>query len=558
MTDIKLNDEQRAAVTTTAADAVVIAGPGSGKTRVLVARVLELIRRGAAPESIVIITYTNAAADEIRARLNIEKPDMPFGYCGTLHGYALRLLERYGGQIRWFTTNIVVMDEERAEAAFEEYAKALGFKGTKAALETSRRSLMDRAGLPQFVGVKPQGADLVVASWFANMLTTGAFDFDGILYWGVGLLRSTRRIQNVPSHPVNLLVDEAQDMANIDALFYAALPCISRFVVGDPDQAIFGFRGGNPSHVIGYANSPEWATFKLEGNYRCGSDICEVANILIRHSAKRVPKLSISRTGFYGSVETCYVPSAAHEQKVLAENIRNQDPNQCAVLLRTNALVDDYAKALESYSIPIARRKERERPKDWRLCKAALTALANPENDAVMLWLIGLAYDSDAAKRARLAAAQARQGVNAVCVRLPAGVTPKTAPDHLAWLHVGPESIALAREALDRSATIADALLLLAQEERVSVTTGEGVTVCTMHSAKGQEWETVYLPAFEQAIIPGRWKDVDIEEERRLVFVAVTRAKWRLILSGANERKPNQWATVAPAERSQFIGEMAS
>jgi DNA helicase-2/ATP-dependent DNA helicase PcrA len=325
---MQFNQSQQAAIETDAKNVVVISGPGSGKTRVLVARLAKLLERGVDPGKITVITYTNAAADEIQQRLvqsadlrrqdAIKKcderayekaeadKDSKLGYCGTLHGWCMKFLRRHAEQVG-FAAAITVLDEEQSEALLEQTAAKLRYKGPKGELARCVRAIHE---LPS----SKSPARFVALDYYNAMLGNGMVDFDGILYWTLAAL-----CKGVAEDPVHLLVDEMQDCSRADHMIFNRMAADSRFYLADPDQSIFGFRGGDGRLVDVLARMPRFSVLTLAENYRCAEEICAAANKLIAHNPGRRPKETVSQTGSEG--ELCMwtnLPSPAHEQAVIA------------------------------------------------------------------------------------------------------------------------------------------------------------------------------------------------------------------------------------------------
>lgn len=244
-----LNAEQRAAVESDAPFRLVVAGPGSGKTRTLVAAI-ERECREHGQQGIVAITYTVAAATELEERLkSADWKDLPrarpndlnLGFCGTLHAFCLKLAREHGylGNAQWG-----VLDDEQREGMVEDVMADLGVKTTVAKV----LPLLDK-----FQGAFARTPTEIAVNEYRNrILSAGLLDFEAMLKAGAHIARRLGDRNRWPYRA--LFVDEAQDATAADWDCYDAFPCERKFVVGDPDQAIFGFRGGAVRELFIRAN----------------------------------------------------------------------------------------------------------------------------------------------------------------------------------------------------------------------------------------------------------------------------------------------------------------
>lgn len=548
-----LNEIQLAAVRSRHAINLVLAGPGSGKTRTIVERIIHLIGRGTKPAEIVAITYTNAAAREIEDRVQkalVGKPEL--GFIGTLHGFMLKLLNEQT-QDRDFPIRapFTVMDEDATEELLHEVIRRQRFKGSLA-----EAASFCAQGPPLPAG-HYSAAQRVASEYHGAMQGANMLDFDAILYYGLKLVQV---LGNLPYK--HLLVDEFQDSADEDAAIYRALKIPNKLYCGDPDQAIFGFRGGRVDNIIHLEDTTGVESFRLEYNYRSGGDICATAQKLIEHNEKRVKKRTISMTGTTGSVELFVFQHHLEEIVGVAGMVNRlwvQGERSIAVLCRTNYLVDQFGEAMRAAGLPIATKQRPTIPEDWKTAKLLLAVLANPECDHAMLRYLKARYGEQFALEAKNTALADYTTVNQAKMHWE---TPTNLIDVLERIQsegILPDSRARIFETSSKlpvEANVNDLILALSREELSQKEEGLGITLTTCHAAKGREWDNVFLPAFEQGIIPNANRDTDLEEERRLAYVAITRARHRLAITHAHQRM-GQWDQGAkPATPSQFLYEM--
>lgn len=593
-----LTEQQRAVVDSTASKILVVAGPGSGKTHTMVARIGRLLERGQDPAGIVCITFTNAGAKELEKRLvgltpigecsasptgshvNISKGylrecqfchqqvvDNPprLGYLGTLHGFALRELQRHGSSLG-YQDRITVLDEKQAEELLLEVAKRSGYKGTLPKLETTLRDWVQ--------GNRPKTpAEIVVAQFFRELRVNSAVTFETILVDFLQLLELEHQNAETGCRPAgsaglsweHLIVDEYQDSGSLDARIYAAMTVANRCFVGDPDQAIYGFRGASVRHIMELAREPGLELHTLELNFRCAPLICSAANRLIGHNQDRLQKLTLS-PGDDISGKVLLRPANGiddEERTRILDNVRKLLADgvpamEMAILCRYNSTVGEFAQAAEAMGLPVRKKAEQKLPVDWGLTRAAVELLNAPYNSMVARTFAKMKWGAEkSAAMQREADLHQHPMIDHVPVSVPVlfGKGLDELLTGLSRLGISRESLDLVRERWEEMTTPTLPALSLAMAQKPEHhEMGEGVTITTIHGAKGREWGTVYVVAMEQEIMPGKR---DLEEERRIAFVAITRAKARLVLSAAvGRRQPwgnNRHAASTP---SQFFAEV--
>jgi DNA helicase-2/ATP-dependent DNA helicase PcrA len=555
-----LTISQAEAVASEAPITVLIAGPGSGKTKTLIERIIYLLSHNLAVASqMVIITFTNAAAREIEQRLKKEYGyEVQFNYSGTLHGFMLRMLRQHGALIG-FKTKLAMLDEEQQKQMLEEVAKDMKIKSPMKDIRTSL------AGGPEkFLKGKPEGlfhvgAELIAFEYYRRLMQHGVLDFDSVLQFGALLVKKLRA--NGTQLPfTHLFWDEFQDSGTADAAIFDFLEVPKKFVVGDPDQSIYGWRGGSPEYLLGLMTREGSKVIYLHENFRCDKHIASRANQLIQQNPN-IHCETRSMTGKDGGIWISRRPTAEDEQREIATSIREQpEVHECAILVRSRKLVEEFTKVLQSYGIPVVSKQYSEKPGDWRTARSLLNLFANPDNDLLAYWWIAQQKDTKFANKVKLEALSKCASINRHYLKLPE-VRVGDVAAALAQSGIGQESIDLVNKAvvqLPPDATITELSFALGDDElHEKETGGKGVTVSTIHSAKGREWDCVYLPAFEDEIIPKRTKTSSVEEERRIAFVAITRARHKLSVSFAEKRKPQYGGhRPEPTKPSPFVHEI--
>lgn len=571
---------QAEAILTDHARVLVLAGPGSGKTDTVAARVERLISSGVDPSSVVALTYTNEAARNLEDRINqalkfrhqVEGQfNVSLGFAGTLHGYGLRTLRRHGAPLGYGPT-LAVIDAEAADTLLLEKAKSLKCKASlKDLLEVKA------GGTPS--GGSFSTAQLVVLAYLSDLKEAGLIDFDSILTEFLRLLEipavcgsdpiPNSLIRAVRAESSHLFVDEVQDSASVDWAIFRALPMANKFLVGDPDQAIFGFRGGRPDLMVDFAKEEGTKLIWLEANFRCGVQICDAANRLIAHNRNRLEKGTYSADLSPATVVAYAQPNEGSEVALVVDKIRQLPPGEtAAVLSRTNAVADDFRDALRAAGLGVEEPPAPTAPPDWGLARALVELLANPFND-VLAYFYFVARDQkrgssreEATRRAqdiRREAAAAGKALNALWLGFPQDGDLDDVGRLLDRDGVCLESRALVLEivkSLPGGAGPSDLALEVARHDRKGPAKASDGHFCgSIHAAKGREWDHVFVVGFEDQSFPG--KRGELEEERRLAFVAITRARKGLTLTfSATRRASWGYRPIEQRSPSRFLEEV--
>lgn len=549
-----LNPEQLAAVQTKHPNVVVTAAPGSGKSRVIIERIKHLIRSGVDPRAITAISFTVKSGRELQERLG----PIQIGFCGNLHQLCLRLV-RHCHESLSLPQVLTVIDEQTASDILAETVQEQGYKGTSDAC----RKALERGPFNFGDSVAMAKADLVAKAYYLKLFRAGMLDFDSLLHCALHLFRNQMAQQQV-GVGTHVLVDEFQDSSVMDQCIYDVFPASNRFYVLDPRQSIYGFRGSNLKGAQALMQRSTVQCLSLTGNYRCGSEIVRVANKLIRHNGADLGNM-VSMTGTEGWVCDFALPNQQEEMKEVAQRViaaRSLAGNSIAVLLRTNWLAEQFTLGLEAYGIQVARRVQAS-VEGWTQAKKVVAFASNPENDRLALEYLRMGSGGEgAAEIGKKLAREQLCSVNQVTMKIEQGFS------GLDKLMFGARIDQFVLDGMNKlhsqlppGSGPNDLLIAMNEIEANSVTTSDGIHVGTYHSYKGLEADCVILPAMEEATMPGTRKSdtpEDAEEARRLMYVAVTRARHSLILTHSATRKP-QFGANEPLVQvpSRYIAEMS-
>ena len=627
-----LNEAQREAVLFLDGPELVIAGAGSGKTRVLTYKIVHLLARGYEPFRIMALTFTNKAAREMRERVTaLSGPRVAQRlWMGTFHSIFARILRLNADRIGYrpnFTIydsadsrsliKSIIRDMDLDEKVYKPATVAAAISRLKNALISPQQYVADNdsahrdstAGRPRF--------GQIYAAYVSRCRVAQAMDFDDLLFNTNVLLRDN---PDVLRHYRELfryiLVDEYQDtnfaQHNIVALLAGEEQRVC--VVGDDAQSIYSFRGANISNILGLKRSfPGLRMFKLEQNYRSTENIINAAGTLIEKNRNQIPKQVFSRNGEGSRVEVVRSYSDYEESALVAaaitrrKRVTGDSYDEFAVLYRTNAQSRLLEESLRRRNIPYriygglsfyARKEVKDMVAYFRLA-------INPEDDEAVRRVINVPARGigETTLRKLTAAAMGRQvplwtvisnpglfdvninrgtaaklqrfadivtALNSLSAKgVDADVLAREAIQRTGMLAVyasdrTPENIAKAEnvnevlaeavafveerreQGMGEQATMTDFMAELSLKTDSEVPDADGsadkVTLMTIHAAKGLEFGNVYVVGVEDDLLPSLMSKDDaaaIEEERRLLYVAITRAKRYCMLSYAQQRFRN-------------------
>ena len=630
---LALNPAQQAAVEHPGGPLLVLAGAGSGKTRVLTARIAYLIKsRGVAPQRIFAVTFTNKAAAEMRTRVGTLLGADPRGlWIGTFHSLSARLLRREA-PLLGFGPNFTIYDVDDQQALIRRLLEQRGHS-VKAypprALQGIISAAKNRMLLPEELGAQAESPLTRVAADVFQALgpalkQANAMDFDDLLLHPLVLFREhPERLAYWQDRFQHVLVDEFQDT---NAAQYLLVKQLARkhgnlCVVGDDDQAIYGWRGADVRHMLAFQNDfPGTTLVKLEQNYRSTQIILDTANGVIAENATRLGKTLFTAKPGGDLVVLLTAADERDEAEWLAREYARLAADDdiayegMAILYRTNAQSRPLEEALRFRGIPYrlvgaVSFYERREVKDLL---AYLRVIANPADDQAFLRVVNVprrgigdaslallvqaavtwgkpllevargaervaelrpkcdAFPGVAAlvDRLRDAAGHADPATVLEAVLVATGYEQYLAEEGAegierienvreliagaaAWAEVQDPDVAEEGSGTPVERYLTQAALVTPVDEAKNVA---GVTLTTAHMAKGLEWSVVALGGLEEGLFPLSRTITEpggVEEERRLCYVGLTRAREKLYLSWARTRYRN--GRLDLAEPSRFL-----
>lgn len=622
-----LNAGQRAAVLHGDGPALVVAGAGSGKTRVLSHRIAHLLaHRQVSPFGLLAITFTNKAAGEMRERIgSLVGPVAQRMWISTFHSACARILRShadvlgYPGTFSIYDqadsrrlTRYVVRDLDLDAKRFNERAVHAAISTLKNQLTTPPQAA-ERAESPDGGGPFNREVARVYSEYQKRLRRAGAMDFDDLLMLGVELLSAHDEVaEHYRQRFEHILVDEYQDtnLAQVRLIGLLSGPAQNVFVVGDSDQSIYAFRGADITNILEFgATFDNASTYVLDQNYRSSQSILDAANSVIRNNFGRPPKnLWTDQSGGAKPIRYRGTNEEDEAHYVCAELRRlhgdgRMDWSDAAVFYRSNAQSRVIEEELVANDVPYqiiggTRFYDRREIKD---ALAYLRAAVNPSDEVSLKRVVNLpargigdrtvAKLDDAAARGDTSLADVIERVESLGVRgtarggllqfreLMSRARARIDEGPAAVLEVALNESGYIQALHDEGTVESDGRLEHLEElagaaaefescdeflEQVSLvsdvdemTDASQVSLMTLHSAKGLEFDIVFVTGMEDGIFPHHRSMTDpyeLEEERRLAYVGITRARKQLYLTHSWSRMLHGQTSYNPPSR--FIDEI--
>jgi DNA helicase-2/ATP-dependent DNA helicase PcrA len=630
----ELNPVQRDAVSAVDGPVLIVAGAGSGKTRVLTYRAAHLIDLGVAPGSILALTFTNKAAGEMKERIAALVGEGSRAiWMGTFHSMFARML-RFEAERIGYQRSFTIYDSDDSLSLIRSIMNSFGIPGQ----QFSPQGVRSRISLAKNSMVSPKAyrekspdpmaekTALVYEEYERRLKKSNAMDFDDLLLKPLDLFAHHKDVLERYQYRFKyLLVDEYQDTNRVQYRLLREMAGLHHniCVVGDDAQSIYAFRGADIRNILDFEKDyPDCKVFRLEENYRSTQTILAAADGIIRHNLDQIPKKlwTSNASGDLITLQTCeddrdegYKVVSAVQEETLR---RKLDLKDFAVLYRTNAQSRSIEDALRRNAIPyiIVGGVAFYKRKEIKDILAYLTVIANPADTESLLRVINVPArgigDTTVGKIRALADEHRVSLLEFLPSRHLEGVIADRTLKSVRQFHallakyirlkeeisVGELARALVdelgvlqdlkeentSESLNRRENIQELVSALTefsekqpeskQEAKLEdflaevslisdLDTAEfghnAVTLMTLHAAKGLEFPVVFITGLEEGLFPLGGADSDrkeLEEERRLMYVGITRAKEKLYLSWAVSRY--RFGELSHSSRSRFLDEI--
>ncbi len=624
----ELNPRQYEFATSEDSALLGLAGPGSGKTRALIFRAAHLIKCGVHPEQLLLLTFTNKAAGEMKERLEGLLGFLPRDlWAGTFHSIGSRILRRHADRLGR-TPNFTILDEDDSRTALKQILGVLDIS------DEDRKLIMKRGLLGRIIS-QARNSELTIKEvmeedypyrleyletvsraaelYEQKKRESNSFDFDDLLLYWLDLFKEYPLIRDQYRHRFkHVLVDEFQDtnvvQARIIDLFSGAG---SICVVGDDAQSIYAFRYANIGNILSFPEKYDRCqVVRMEQNYRSSPEIVELANNLISYNRDQLPKTLFSKNPPGEKPVVVRVYDARQEASFVLQNIwelqNNNIPlSEIAVLYRSSYLTPEVEFALSRRGISyrtyggvkffqkahvkdvLAYLKVLYNPHDensWRRIATLQKGVGQASFDS--LWSRLTSYDNplEAVITGREKPSRGKDSWESLRVTLELlsksdqedvphligavldanydDLLKQNYPDQYEDRFRGIERLAIYAERFEGLPAFLESLALeesvFADTSAAGSYTKDQLTLSTIHSAKGKEWDSVFIIGMNQGQFPsGRVDRAFLDEERRLFYVAATRARRYLFLStyiedyrnyGAVSEGPSQFLRELPPE----------
>ncbi len=632
-----LNPSQRSAVEQTEGPVMIVAGAGSGKTRVITYRVAHLVRKGVDPFNILVLTFTNKAAKEMRERIvSVVGQEAKNIWMGTFHSVFSRIL-RVEAELIGYPRNFTIYDSDDTKSLIRAIIKEMNLddklynanhvygriSSAKNNLISPQEYNKNEAIMAEDIANGRGQLGQIYMTYAQRCYRAGAMDFDDLLFKTNVLLNKHPEVLHKYQHQFRyLMVDEYQDTNFSQYLIVKRLAAVNEniCVVGDDAQSIYAFRGANIQNILNFQKDyPDVQVFKLEQNYRSTKMIVNAANSVIEKNQNQLEKNVFSENEDGEKIKVTRAFSDNEEGKIVAEAIsqeralKNLNYKSFAILYRTNAQSRAMEEALRKLNVPYKlyggtsfyQRKEIKdliayfrltfNPNDEEALKRVINyprrgigdtslekILVAADKQQYRLW--DVVVNAHSFLDGRSASAVGNFGLMIQSFQAMA----KTSSAFDTAMHIAQHSGILkdlyedkSVEGLSRYENIQELLngikefseredleekgldvfmqdiALLTNDDKDKDPNADTVSLMTIHSSKGLEFPVVFIVGLEENLFPSQLSlnsRSELEEERRLFYVAVTRAEKKLHLSYATSRY--RWGTLNNCEPSRFLDEL--
>lgn len=614
----KLNDKQKEAVMHVDGPCLVLAGAGSGKTKVLTERIVNLINNGVSPYNILAITFTNKAAREMRERVyNSIEEEANKIFIGTFHSLGLKIVRENAGVIG-YSNNVTILDRDDVNTLIKRFMKELN-------LDTEHypvKSILNKISFAKNEGLSPEEFDKfakapldmaackVYKMYESALKRSNSVDFDDLLILPLRIFKKDKSVlEKYQEHFKYILVDEYQDtnMVQYDMCKLLASKYRNLFVVGDMDQSIYSFRFANYMNVINFEKDNKDAkVIVLDENYRSTNNILNAANDVIKNNKERKEKNLWSSKGDGDKIKYTRCDNEQEEASTVVRLTKElldkgEKPSEIAVLYRTNGQSRVFEEAFLKENIPfkIVGSYFFYNRKEIKDLISYMHLIYNNNDDASLERVINVprrGIGSKTIERLRSEASISDKSMFEVVnsgkelgfKNLIIDLTNESKNTDLVGLvDVILDKTGIRKELEEKNDLESEirlenlnefkSIALAFQEkgifsleeflENISLVSDkneykevdDGINLMTLHSAKGLEFNDVFLVGMEEGIFPHNRSfesESELEEERRLCYVGITRAKEHLWLMNAKKR--TLFGQVSMNFPSRFIKEINS
>jgi len=614
----KLNDKQKEAVMHVDGPCLVLAGAGSGKTKVLTERIVNLINNGVSPYNILAITFTNKAAREMRERVyNSIEEEANKIFIGTFHSLGLKIV-RENASVIGYSNNVTILDRDDVNTLIKRFMKELN-------LDTEHypvKSILNKISFAKNEGLSPEEFDKfakapldmaackVYKMYESALKRSNSVDFDDLLILPLRIFKKDKSVlEKYQEHFKYILVDEYQDtnMVQYDMCKLLASKYRNLFVVGDMDQSIYSFRFANYMNVINFEKDNKDAkVIVLDENYRSTNNILNAANDVIKNNKERKEKNLWSSKGDGDKIKYIRCDNELEEASTVVRLTKElldkgEKPSEIAVLYRTNGQSRVFEEAFLKENIPfkIVGSYFFYNRKEIKDLISYMHLIYNNNDDASLERVINVPRRGIGSKTIERLRSEASISDKSMFEVVSSGkelgfknliidlTNESKNTDLVGLVDVILDKTGIRKKLEEKNDLESEirlenlnefkSIALAFQEkgifsleeflENISLVSDkneykevdDGINLMTLHSAKGLEFNDVFLVGMEEGIFPHNRSfesESELEEERRLCYVGITRAKEHLWLMNAKKR--TLFGQVSMNFPSRFIKEINS
>lgn len=585
-----LNDEQRKAVVSEHNKILCLAGAGAGKTKVLTTRVAYLYEQGVSPENILCLTFTRLAGYEMKKRIiELIGKEGENLYCNTFHGFCVNVFKKYGYLIG-LDENFVIYDNTEREQLIKKIIKDLRLKGKVKPADVE--GLIDGTIKPS---IKLVSAKRVADEYCFTLKRNNATDINLLLTDTVQLFKEHEEVTAYYHNKYKyVFVDEFQDTNDVQMEFLKLLNPENIFLVGDDFQAIYGWRNAKVKYIIDLATNPEFEVIKIRTNYRSTQPIIDAANLLIKYNTKQIPKeLITDKNGDIIEFIECKNPY--EEALFVGEQIMATDKpfKDFAVLARTNRQLEVFEDIFKEFHIPyniVCAQEDIFSHPDIKTIFCCILASQNLYNDTMLQRVISTQVSEEDLRQIEYKAITNSLSIYETIktMKEPKIITLLNILNEMQEVNMEDDVLTVfasvrdimyemlidtdmaayveceskikewvqIQQEIDGDTSMKNFLMWLKTRDYdgTELITKDEVKLLTVHAAKGLEFNTVFIIGMNQGMFP--LHSSDIEEERRLFYVALTRAKEKLYVTRPIESQNLYTRRIEKHNASQFIKEM--
>ena len=612
-----LNKEQLEAVKTIDGALLILAGAGSGKTKVLTTRIAYLIENGVRPGNILAITFTNKAAKEMKKRVSQLIDLNCYMQISTFHAFGLVII-RENYDLLGYKSNFTIIDADDSLTLIKKILKDLNLdpkiynpKAIKNRISSAKNELVDWIEYEKYVNTDFEEIVLKVYKIYQQRLkNNNSFDFDDLLMMPIKLFKDHPLVlQKYQQKYKYILVDEYQDTNEAQYLLIKMISAKYKniCVVGDPDQTIFSWRGANYKNILNFEKDyKNVKVIKLEENYRSTQNILNAANDVIKNNKERKEKKLWSNSDEGSKIKHHQAIDEKDEAQYVASEIKKlikqgYERDEIAVLYRTNAQSRNIEEALLKENIPykIVGGFSFYNRKEIKDLVAYLKVIYNQNDNLNLLRIINVPKRGIGIRTISNLTNKAQNENKSIYESIEKGkeLEFKKIIDELIKLKENSSLTEIVEAVLEKSGlrkelenekTIEAEVRLENLEEFKSITktfeenngiimldeflmeislvsdidehknSKDVVTLMTLHSAKGLEFDNIFITGLEEGVFPHKNSfdnNIELEEERRLCYVGITRAKKNLYLINSKQRTLFGITNYNPVSR--FISEIS-